>query len=400
MKYHSFTFYTIQTFFLMLTCQKDLFNLSNELIYLNCAYMSPLLKSVEEAGIEGVRKRRNPALDITPQDFFTHSKQLKALFAQLVNEPNSQRIAIHPAVSYGTAIVAKNIDCKAGQNIIVAEEQFPSNVYAWRTLAKQKDLKIKTIKPNNESLERGKDWNSRLLEAIDKDTVLVALPHFHWADGTRFDLVAIRKRTREVGALLVIDGTQSVGAYPFDIQEIQPDALFCSAYKWLFCAYTTCLSYFGEYFDGKMPLEETWLGRKESEYFNKLVEYQDDYQDFAVRYDMGGRANPALQAMAIAALKQILAWGTTNIQTYLNHLTTPLFDALVQMGYLIEKEEYRSSHLFGIRLPKHIEMESVKASFAKHRISVSFRGTAIRVAPHVYNDENEINTIIKALKEV
>jgi selenocysteine lyase/cysteine desulfurase len=384
----------------MLSCQKDLFNLSSELIYLNCAYMSPLLKTVEEAGIEGIRKRRNPALSITPQDFFTHSDRLKTLFAQLVNAPNFQRIAIHPAVSYGMAIVAKNLDCKAGQNIIVAEEQFPSNIYAWRNLAKQKSLKINTVKPNPDSTERGKNWNRRILEAINSDTVLVALPHFHWADGTRFDLKAIRQRASEVGALLVIDGTQSVGAYPFDIQEIKPDALICSAYKWLFCSYTTCFSYFGEYFDGKIPLEETWLARKDSVYFNKLVEYQDDYEPFAIRYDMGGRSNPALLAMGIAALEQILAWGTADIQHYLKHLTAPLFERLSGLGYIVDNEEYRSPHLFGIRLPKHIDMENVKTSFAKYHISVSFRGTAIRVAPHVYNDTNDIDTMIKALKEV
>ena len=384
----------------MISCQKDLFNLSNELIYLNCAYMSPFLKTVEEAGIEGIRKRRNPALSITPQDFFTHSNRLKTLFAQLVNVPDFQRIAIHPAVSYGMAIVAKNLDCKAGQNIIVAEEQFPSNVYAWRNLAKQKGLKINTIKANNQSLERGKEWNTHILEAINQDTVLVALPHFHWADGTRFDLQAIRRRTSEVGALLVIDGTQSVGAYPFDIQEIKPDALICSAYKWLFCSYTTCLSYFGEYFDGKVPLEETWLARKDSVYFNKLVEYQDDYEPLAVRFDMGGRANPALLAMGIAALEQILAWGTTDIQAYLKNLTAPLFKAMNELGYIVEQEAYRSPHLFGVRLPKYVDMEKVKASFAKHHISVSFRGTAIRVAPHVYNDEKEIETMIQALQGV
>ena len=360
--------------------------------------MSPLLKTVEEAGIEGILKRRNPALSITPQDFFTHTDRLKTLFSQLVNVPNHQRIAINPAVSYGMAIVAKNLACKTGQNIIIADEQFPSNVYAWRNLAKQKNLKINTIKPDVASIERGKEWNTRILEAINQDTVLVALPHFHWADGTRFDLLAIRKRASEVGALLVIDGTQSVGAYPFDIQEIKPDALICSAYKWLFCSYTTCFSYFGEYFDGKMPLEETWLARKDSVYFNKLVEYQDDYEPFAARYDMGGRSNPALMAMGIAALEQILAWQVAEIQAYLRHLTLPLFEALNELEYVVEQEEYRSPHLFGIRLPKHIDMEKVKASFAKYHISVSFRGTAIRVAPHVYNDENDIQTMIKAFK--
>lgn len=383
----------------MLACQKHLFSLSPAIHYLNCAYMSPLLKSVEEAGIQGITKRRNPALEIKPEDFFTDSNQLKAIFAQLINAPNPQRIAIQPSVSYGMAVVAKNLECSKGQNIIVAAAQFPSNVYAWHTLAQEKELEIRTIAPDNLSAQRGKDWNIRILEAIDANTVMVALPHFHWADGTRFDLLDIRQRTREVGALLVIDGTQSVGAYPFDLAQIQPDALICAAYKWLMSSYTMCLSYYGEYFDGKKPLEETWLGRNGSEDFSKLVNYQADYQDFAVRYDMGGRANPSTVPMAIAALQQVLAWTTAEIQAYNMHLTTPLFGALDRLGYTFENEDYRSPHLFGVRLPQNVEMSKVKEIFTRHQLSVSFRGDAIRISPHLYNEESQIQILINAFEE-
>jgi selenocysteine lyase/cysteine desulfurase len=382
----------------MLSCQKNLFSLNPAIHYLNCAYMSPMLKSVEEAGIQGIMKRRTPT-DITPADFFTHSNHAKSLFAQLINVSNSQRIALQPAVSYGMATVAKNLDCKLGQNIIVAEEQFPSNVYAWRSLAKEKGLKIKTIAPNNQSLHRGQEWNQRILEAIDKDTVMVALPYVHWADGTRFDLLEIRKRSRDVGAILVIDGTQSVGAYPFDVQTIQPDALVCAAYKWLMSGYTSCVSYFGEYFDGKKPLEETWLARKFSEDFSRLVEYQDEYEDYAVRYDMGGRANPMLVPMLIAGLSQLIEWQPSHIQAYCEQLTMPLFEELAHLGFRFEEENYRVAHLFGIRLPQGLEMDKVREIFKKYHISVSFRGTAIRVSPHLYNDENDIAVMIQAFRE-
>lgn len=384
----------------MLNSQKHLFNLSPDIHYLNCAYMSPLLKSVEEAGVQGVLKRRNPALDIKEADFFTHSNKLKELFANLINVKNAQRIAIHPAVSYGMATVSKNLTCQRGQNIIVAAGQFPSNIYTWHTLAEEKGLEIRTIHPDEEAKERGKTWNLHILEAIDKNTVMVALPYFHWADGTRFDLVEIRKRTREVGAILVIDGTQSIGAYPFDIEEIQADVVVSAAYKWLMGPYTMCLSYFGEYFDGKKPLEETWLARKNSEDFSKLVEYQYEYQDFAIRYDMGGRANPSLVPMGIAALEQVLAWTPQAIQAYCENLTAPLFDEMTNLGYSIENEGYRSPHLFGIRLPKNVEMSKVKEVFAGHHLSVSYRGAAIRVAPHLYNEHNEIEILMQALREV
>ena len=107
------------------------------------------------------------------------------------------------------------------------------------------------------------------------------MSHIHWADGTLFDLKAIRQRTRDVGALLIIDGTQSIGALPFDIQEIQPDALICAGYKWLMGPYSLGLAYLGEFFDEGIPIEENWKNRHNSHHFARLVNYEDKYQPHA-----------------------------------------------------------------------------------------------------------------------
>ena len=90
--------------------------------------------------------------------------------------------------------------------------------------------------------------------------------------------MALRQRTHEVGAQLVIDGTQSVGALPINVQELQPDALICAGYKWLMGPYSIALAYYGPYFDQGEPLEEGWINRYGSEDFTNLVQYQDRYQ--------------------------------------------------------------------------------------------------------------------------
>lgn len=212
-----------------LSCQKHLFSLPEGLHYLNCAYMSPLSKQVEAAGIAGMQRKRIPS-NIQPSDFFTESDKVREHFARLIATSEPQRIAILPSVSYGMAIIAKNLPITPGQNIVVAHEQFPSNIYAWSRLI-EKGVILRTVEPIESIVGRGEGWNSRIIAAIDVDTALVALPHVHWTDGTRFDLVEIGRRAREVGAALVVDGTQSVGALPFDVQIIQPDALICGAYK-------------------------------------------------------------------------------------------------------------------------------------------------------------------------
>lgn len=380
----------------MLPCQKARFSLPGDEHYLNCAYMSPISVAVEAAGITGVARKRVPSR-ISTSDFFTESDRARALFARLVNAPDPSRVAIIPAASYGLAIAAKNLPAASGQNIVVTHEQFPANVHAWRRLSETRGVEVRTVRPPDAADGRGREWNARLLESIDRHTAIVALGHVHWTDGTKFDLEAIGRRAREVGAALVVDGTQSVGAMPFDVQAIQPDALVCATYKWLMGPYSMGFAYLGPRFDDGEPLEETWIGRAGSENFKELVHYRDDYQPGAVRYDVGERTNFALMPMAIAGLEQVLEWQPAGIQDYDAALTMPLFERVATLGYAVEDAAYRGAHLFGLRAPAGVDITAVNDRLRARRVHVSLRGSAIRVSPHVYNDARDIDALIDAL---
>ncbi len=381
----------------MLSCQKSRFALPDDEHYLNCAYMSPLSTVVEAAGVAGVARKRVPSR-LTPADFFTEAMRARERFAQLINAPDPSRIAIIPAASYGLAIAARNLPVAAGQNIVVTHEQFPANVHAWRKVAgAAPDVALRTVRPPDAAAGRGREWNTRLLEAIDVHTAVVALGHVHWTDGTKFDLDAIGRRAREVGAALVVDGTQSVGALPFDVAAIQPDALVCATYKWLMGPYSLGFAYLGPRFDDGEPLEETWIGRAGSENFKDLVNYRDDYQPGAVRYDVGERSNFALMPMAIAALEQVLEWQPARIQDYCAALTSDLITQVGALGYQVEDAAWRGRHLFGLRAPAGADISAIGERLRAQRVHVSLRGSAIRVAPHVYNDRRDIDALVAAL---
>jgi selenocysteine lyase/cysteine desulfurase len=383
----------------MLTCKHSQFTLPPKITYLNCSYLSPLLKTVEKAGIRGLRLKRNPAL-VAPEDFFIQSELLREEFSKVINVKDPKRIAIVNSVSYGMAGVAQNIKIGRGQHILVAAEQFPSNYYPWQRLCEETGAEIKIVSPPKAWEGRGKIWNEKILEAISTNTRAVAIANTHWADGTKFDLEAIRKRTSDVGALLVVDGTQSVGALPFDVARIKPDALVCAGYKWLFGPYGIGLAYYGEYFDKGKPVEENWINRLNSEDFTKLVNYQPEYQPGALRYDAGEHSNFILVPMMLKALEQINRWKVSNIQEYCSSITSGAVKALREKGFWIEDENYRGGHLFGIRLPEEMNMDKVKDSFRKNKIYVSFRGNAIRVAPNVYNSEKDLQKLVSVLRRV
>jgi selenocysteine lyase/cysteine desulfurase len=379
----------------MLPPQTHLFSLDPSVHYLNCAYMSPNLKSVEAAGIAGVQGKNQPHLTQV-SDFFEPAEKLKSLFARLIHAPEANRVALIPSVSYGMSIVAHNLPLQAGEEILIAGEQFPSNVYPWMRLAEEKGDKLRIIEAPDTDNREG-DWNEALLAAIGPQTRMLALGMVHWADGTRFDMVALRQRTQEVGAWMVVDGTQAVGAMPFDYQTVPLDALICAGYKWLLGPYGLGYAYLGPALDGGRPPEENWLNRLGSEDFSALVNYEDRYQAGAQRYEVGERSNFILLPMAIAALQQLLDWQPPRIQAYCQHLTQEPLQGLQEMGCRVATPEWRGHHLLGIRLPAGVDVQALKNQLQENKVFVSVRGSAVRVAPHLFSTTADMEALSQVI---
>jgi selenocysteine lyase/cysteine desulfurase len=374
-------------------CRKDEFQLDNNYTYLNCAYKSPFTHTVFQAGKNSLEKNLCPNL-ITADDYFDDAEKVKKNFAKIIHENESQRIAIIPSVSYGMANVANNIHLQQDENIITITEQFPSNYYIWKKLCEQHNAQFITVPPPNVFEKRAEIWNERVLEAINSKTKVVALNHVHWTDGTIFDLLTIRKRCDDVGALLIIDGTQSVGAMEFDNSIIKADAVICAGYKWLMGPYNYGVGYYGAYFDNGNAIEESWKNRERSHVFSELANYTDKYKPFANKYSVGESGNFILSPMLNAALEQILVWGVNNIQSYCKNLTDMPIKILREKGFFIEETEYCARHLFGIIIQSEEELIYIFNQLRKNNIVVSIRGNCIRVSPHIYNDENDMNKLL------
>lgn len=380
----------------MLKHQRPAFNIPKDTTFLNCAYLGPLPRSVEKVGVEAMLRKRNPGL-ISPGDFFTHADRLRKEYAKLINTKEDQRIVVIPSVSYGMANVVKNIPLGKGDEVIVAAEQFPSNFYPWAKRCEETGASIKTISPPETLERRGAQWNERILDAITPSVKVVTIGNVHWADGTLFNLAEIRKRTRDVGAALVIDGSQSVGALPFDVQKIQPDALMSVGYKWMLGPYSIGLGYYGPMFDNGRPVEESWMNRLNAEDFRSLVIYQDQYKQGSMRYEVGEHSNFIYVPMLIEALKLINKWKPANIQKYCKSITGEAIKQLRDNGYWIEDEDSRGQHLFGIRLPQHVDINKMAEKFKRNKVYVSFRGSSIRVAVNVYNTSRDLEKLTRLL---
>ena len=375
----------------MLENQRHLFDIPQDVHYLNCAYMSPLLKKSVQAGHAAVDAKARP-WTISQADFFSYSNTARELFAGLLNA-RAEDISIASSVSYGTATAALNVPLNSGEKVLVLAEEFPSNLYSWRVKAKACGAEIKVVERPTDT-----NWTAAVMGALEDQSVsVVVIPQTHWIDGGQLDLerIAALRKTRYFA--LVIDLTQSLGVVGVDVQSIQPDFLICATYKWLLGPYSLGFVYVNPGHHAGIPLEQGWINRPGAEDFSRLIDYVDEINLDATRFDMGERSNFHLMPIAIAGLQQIHRWGQSEIESSLRSYTMMLRHELEAIGFSTCDETFRSPHYLGVQHSDGLP-EDILEQLVEEKIFLSKRGDSLRISPHLYNNEADALSLISALK--
>jgi selenocysteine lyase/cysteine desulfurase len=376
--------------------QSSAFNLEKEKTYLNCAAYSPLLNSVVEEGYKSVQLKSRPYQIVPSVHFFDQVNEVRTLLSLLINENDANSIAMIPSASYGMAIVAANLHrwpkIEEKKKIFIIDEEFPNDVYAFQRVALDLQIDVVTLKYT----ER---YNEYILEQLNEDIAMIVLPHVHWITGYKFDLQAIGQKCRANGIMMVIDGTQSIGAVPFNVQEIQPDALICATYKWLLGPYGQGFVYLSPFFDEGIPVEESWINRVESDNFAGLLAYKTEYRPKAQRYNVGEYSQFIQIPMLKVALQQILQWGVEHIQQYCYSITEEVIQKLMESGISLASEKERVNHLFSLKFTKDDVAKKVYHALQQEEVYVSLRGKCIRVSPYVYNTKSDLKKLASVVSQ-
>jgi selenocysteine lyase/cysteine desulfurase len=368
---------------------RHLFDIPRDVAYLNCAYMSPLLRSVRAAGDRAVARKSRP-WEITPAHFFESLEEPRARFAALIGAP-ADCVAVIPAASYGMAAAALNLPVQAGQRILLLDEEFPSMIYAWQERARAAGAEAVLLpRPADD------DWTRVVLEAIDDRTAVAALPQCHWTDGGLLDLAQIRGALNRVGAALALDVTQTLGVLPLDLKAVAPDFMVAACYKWLLGPYSTGFLYVAPRWHDGRPLEHSWVARAGSEDFSRLVDYRSEFRAGARRFDVGEPSNFALSPMVSEALRQVQEWTVPAIQETLSAYCAAILGAVEPLGFTAVPAARRAGHYLGLRRPRGIPA-GLAGRLAENRIFVSVRGPSLRVTPHLYNDAEDRERLVAAL---
>ncbi len=375
-----------------LPCQRHLFDVPPHIAYFNCAYNGPQLNTTRDALLAGVRAKSQPWLR-QPAHFFDDAETIRGLAATLFGG-GADSWAIVPAASYGLATAARAIEptLQPGDGILLLDEDFPSNVLTWRRTAAERGARLHTVPTPADD-----DWTAALLAAIRPGLRVVAVPPCHWTNGAAIDLVAAGAACRAVGAALVVDATQSLGAVPLSVDAVQPDFLVAAGYKWLLAPYGTGLLHVAPAWHGARPLEESWLSRAGADDFAGLVRYADAYQAGARRFDVGEKGTPTLLPGMVATLRQIQAWGVPAIAASLAAINAQIADALQPLGLAVVPPAQRSPHLLGARLPDGAA-NTLLAALRAQDVHISQRGASLRFAPHLHVTDQDLQRLLQALR--
>ncbi len=380
----------------MIANQRHLFDIPEDLIWLNCASRTPLLKSVREAGHAGVDRKYHP-WTIDEGVRHAEAERVRALFAGLVGA-GPDDIAIQPSAAYGIATAAANLPLARGQHVLVLEGQFPSNVYVWQDLVRNGGGEITTV-----ARPADHDWTAAVLGAMDglgESLAIAALPPCHWTDGTWVDLTLVAEACHRVGAALVIDATQSAGVMALDASALDADFIVAAGYKWLMGPYTQSFLYAAPRHHEGRPLESHFYNHPGSA--EGPTAYPAAFTDGARRFDMGQFMNLINLPMVEQALRQISEWTPDAIQQTLAPLTSRIAAEARDRGLVCTADDRRVGHMvgFGPSLRNGTKRSwpgDIVSRLAAENVHVSMRAGVLRISPHLHTRDDDVTRLFDVL---
>ncbi len=369
---------------------REQFPVTNRKTFLNHAGVSPLPKTALEAIQIHLEKR---VLQSTEPDF--ELDESRKLFAELVNA-ESEEIALVPNTSTGLSIVANLLEYPRGCNIVTTDLEFPSVTYPWLRKQMRTRVEVRYVR-NIDGELRVEDFKG----AINNQTIAVAVSHVEYSNGFRNDIKAIAEASHSHGAFLIVDACQSAGALNIDVKSEGVDFLATSCYKWLLGPCGAGFLYVSkEITENTDPVLVGWASVKQ-EVFD-TIELWDNRRlrlsEAANRFETG---TPSILSYvgATSSLKLILETGKDRVERRVTGLTGFILERLREEDFklqTIDEPEHRSGIVnFIVDNPR----EKAK-KLCRKGIIVSPRMNGIRISPHFYNTEEELEKLITELKKL
>jgi selenocysteine lyase/cysteine desulfurase len=377
----------------MLASQRALFEMPRHICYLNSASWSPLPLKTQEAARAAVGRKGTPwRLDAAFAG--GQHERARTAAARLINADPSD-IALIPSISYGVATVAKILTIEPGTRIIVLESDHSSPVLEWRTRADAQGFVVDTVRQPDDG-----DWTSAVLAAIERSGAppvsLASISSVHWSDGGLIDIEQVGRVLRQRGARFLIDATHSAGVLAMDVKRLDPDFVIFPTYKWLLGPYGRAFLYVAKRHQDGIPLEQTAPGRRDVRAENAVYFADLHYVADARRFDMGERDHFISLEMAAIGMEMMADWGAAAVVQRLLMLTDRIAEGVRDIGVRVAERSTRAPHILSLGFRNGMPKGLVEG-LASEDIYVAARLGRMRISPHVFNDETDVDRLVAAL---
>ncbi len=374
------------------TLRRKLFPVTSQYAYLNHASISPLPYPVTYAMQRFLHDQSFHGTEMS-EEWWHIDQRVRQRFARLINAQPEQ-VCFTRNTSAGLITVAEGLSWQPGDTIITVADEFPSNVYPWLNL-QRRGVEVRFV-----PCKDGRMLVEDLAALMDEHTRLVSLSFVQFGTGFRAPLAAVGKLCRERGVLFGVDGIQGLGALQLDVQACQIDFLAASSPKWLMAPLSVGVLWISPELMPKMGIpERSWRSFIEPfDFYN----YQQPLKDTAERFE-GGSNNMTCLVGLDAALELFETAGPPEIEARVLGLTERLAHGLQERGYPVispQGEGERSGIVCFKARPDGIPVEQICQRLKEAKIIVVQRGNAVRVSPHFYNTEEEIDRLLVALQEL
>jgi selenocysteine lyase/cysteine desulfurase len=380
----------------MLPSQRALFDIPREVCYLNAASYSPLPLRTLEAGRAAVARKGRPGL--IDQEFAAkqYDRTRKAAAALINAAPED--VALTPSVGYGVATAAKIFAVPPGSRVLGLQDDHSSAVLEWLTRAGPGGFTVETVRRPGDG-----DWTRALLAAIERPEkaaplALASISSVHWCDGGVVDLGKVAPALRARGAALLVDATHGAGVLDLDVWAIDPDFVAFPTYKWLIGPYGRAFLYVARRHQGGVPLEQTSYGRRAVRAEQQVYFTDTGYVGDARRFDMGERDHFISMEMAAIGMEMMGHWGRPAIVERLGMLTARLAGGLRLANIEVPGPRVRAPHILSLGFPDGMPPDLIKR-LAAGNVHAAPRLGRLRISPHVYNDEADIDRCIAVLQQ-
>lgn len=369
---------------------RDYFPHVKEQIYLDHASVSPLSTPVMDAVLKYVANRNNGNI-VDTNGLFEFAAALRKELAKLIHAESADQIAFVQSTTVGLNILARGLSLQPGDRIIITDCEFPANVFPFLNLEKS-GVHIDFVHCHDGRVEI-----EDIFAAVTPQTKLISLSLVEFFSGFRHDARKIGDFCRERGIIFALDAIQALGAMKVDVQKWHVDFLSAGGQKWLMSPMGTGFIYVAPHLLDKLEIINLgWLGMKDAWNF---FDYTIRPLDTAAKFEQGSYPFIALEGM-MAAVKIFLSIDADELEQQILHLSGYLIKKLKSLRYRVITPEAEAERAGIVLFTSGENNEAVHQQLKEKKITISLRENMLRVSPHFYNNEEDLDRFIDELHRI